>query len=315
MKNKVICIVGATASGKTSLSIELAKKINAEIISADSMQIYRKLDIGTAKITNKEMDGVAHHMIDICDIKDKFSVADFKNICYHKIDEILKRNKNVIIVGGTGLYFNAIVYDIKFDTDKVNLEYREKLQNILKEKGSTYLYKKLKQIDLKSAQEIHPNNIKRIIRALEIANNSNKLKSEHMMCEKERLVNFSHPKYNFFVYYIDYPREQLCERINKRIDIMINNGLLDEAKMLYDMNLQKDNTCMQAIGYKEFFDYFKGKNSLEEAIENLKKSTRHYAKRQITWFKNKLECRRLNSYNNILEMVDEIIKDSNIIEK
>lgn len=315
MKNKVICIVGATASGKTALGIELAKKINAEIISADSMQIYKGLDVGTAKVTKAEMQGIPHHMIDIRNIQDKFSVADFKEMCYHKIDEIKKRNKNVIIVGGTGLYINAIVYDMKFGNEENVENYRDKLTNKLKEKGKEYLYNELMKIDPKSAECIHPNNTKRVIRALEIANNSKALKSEHMLCEKERLTNFSHPNYDFFVYYINYPREELYERINKRIDAMVESGLLDEAKMLYNMNLSSDNTCMQAIGYKEFFDYFEGKISVDEAISNLKKATRHYAKRQSTWFKNKLECKNLEKYNDKLEMVKEIIIDSNILEK
>ena len=277
--------------------------------------IYKKLNIGTAKVTKEEMEGIPHHMIDICDVREKFSVADFKNMCYDKISEISKRNKNVIIVGGTGLYFNSVIYDMNFDNQKNTDDYRDELQKILNEKGKEYLYNKLVEIDPISAKEIHPNNIKRVIRALEIAKSSEKLKSEHMMEEIKRLEKFSHPDYEFFVYYIDYPREKLYERINKRIDIMVKNGVLDEAKMLYDMNLDKDNTCIQAIGYKEFFEYFEGKENLDDAIEKLKKSTRHYAKRQITWFKNKLNCHYLEEYNNVSGMVNEIISDSKILEK
>lgn len=315
MRKKIICIGGATASGKTALSIALAKKIDAEIISADSMQIYRELNIGTAKITKNEMENIPHHMIDICNIEDKFSVADFKNMCYDKIDEIIKRNKNVIIVGGTGLYFNSIVYDMSFENKVEHNDYREELEKVLKEKGKEYLYKKLLETDPKSAEVIHPNNVKRVIRALELANNSGKLKSIHMKEEKERLKNFYHTKYDFYVYYIDFPRDELYKRINKRIDDMIEEGILDEAKMVYDMKLSKENTCMQAIGYKEFFKYFEGCRTLEECVEDLKKSTRHYAKRQITWFKNKLNCHYLLAYNNVSEMVQEIINDSNILEK
>lgn len=313
MKNKVICIVGATASGKTKLSIELAKKINAEIISADSMQIYKKLNVGTAKVTQREMQGIYHHMIDICDIRDRFSVADFKDMCYHEIDKILKKGKNVVIVGGTGLYFNAIVYDMQFGNEIIDNDYREKLIEKVNKYGIESLYEELQKVDPKAALNIHPNNTKRVIRALEIAKNSQKLKSEHMLSESERLKNFSHPKYDFFVYFIDYPREELYQRINKRIDIMVREGILDEAKMIYDMKLDKNNTCMQAIGYKEFFEYFEGNISLEEAIDNLKKATRHYAKRQITWFNNKLECKNLKQYDNVNSMVDEIIKNSKIL--
>ena len=313
MKNKVICIVGATASGKTKLSIELAKKIKAEIISADSMQIYRNLNVGTAKVTKKEMEGIPHHMIDICDIEDKFSVADFKDMCYDEIDKILKKGKNVVIVGGTGLYFNAIVYDMKFGNEIVDNEYRESLIEKANKEGNSSLYQELQKIDPNAALTIHPNNTKRVIRALEIAKYSQILKSEHMLSESERLKNFVHPKYDFFVYFIDYPRDELYQRINKRIDIMVRDGIIDEAKMIYDMKLDKNNTCMQAIGYKEFFDFFEENITLEQAIDNLKKATRHYAKRQITWFNNKLQCQKLKQYNNVEFMVDEIINNSKIL--
>src|SRR5574344_50234 len=315
MNCKVICIVGPTASGKTKLSVKLAKKINSEIISADSMQIYKDLDIATAKVMKKEMEGIPHHMIDICDINQEFSVADFKDMCYHEIDDIISRNKNVVIVGGTGLYINSIVYDLNFSTENVDIEYRKKLLKILDEKGQKYLYSMLENIDIKTAETIHPNNTKRVIRALEIANDSNFLKSEHLKKEVDRLSDFSHPKYDFCVYCIDYPREELYENIEKRIDIMVENGLLDEARKVYDLKLNKDNTCMQAIGYKEFFDYFDGNMTLDEAISNLKKSTRHYAKRQMTWFNNKLNCHYLKSYFDVNLMIDEIIKDSNIFNK
>lgn len=311
MKNKVICIVGATASGKTRLGVELAKKINAEIISADSMQIYKGLDVGTAKVSKEEMEGIPHHLIDICEIKENFSVAEFKNMCYDEIEKILKKGKNVVIVGGTGLYINSVVYDMKFDSEDENLKsvFNKDYQN-LDEKD---LYEKLKQIDPISAKDIHPNNKKRIIRALSFANSSGKLKSAHIQDEIERLKDFSHPKYEFFVYFIDYPREELYKKINKRVDIMVQSGILQEAKMIYDMNLDKNLTCMQAIGYKEFFDYFKSEISLDEAVSNLKKATRHYAKRQITWFKNKTKCDLLKDYNNVDLMIDYIIENSKIV--
>lgn len=312
MKNKVICILGATASGKTKLGVELAKKINAEIISADSMQIYKKLDIGTAKVKESEKEGIKHHMIDICNIEDRFSVADFKNMCYDKIDEIINRKKNVVIVGGTGLYFNSIVYDMQFDLEKNVIYYRNNMISKVN-KENLDLFKQLEQIDPASALNIHPNNTKRVMRALEIANTSTKLKSEHMELEKRRLKKFVHPRYKFYLYFIDYPREELYERINKRVDLMVKEGIIEEAKMVYDMNLSKDNTCMQAIGYKEFFDYFEGKESLDVAVDNIKKATRHYAKRQITWCNNKLECNHLSQYNDVNSMVKYIIKDSQIV--
>lgn len=304
--NKVICIVGPTASGKTGLAIELAKKIDAEVISADSMQIYKGLDVGTAKVTKEEAQGIPHHLIDICNVEDKFSVADFKQLCYDKIDEILQRNKGVIVAGGTGLYVNSIVYNMNFDEEETDSEYRKELESIAKEKGNEYLHSMLKEIDPESADEIHMNNVKRVIRAIEMAKNV-KPKSIHMKEEKERIEK-ENSKYEFFVFCIEQDREYLYNRINLRVDLMMKDGILEEAKKVYDMKLPKDNTCMQAIGYKEFFPYFDGKISLEEAIENLKKETRHYAKRQLTWFNNKLNCIKLDGSKPKDELVDEILR-------
>lgn len=310
MKQKVICIVGPTASGKTGLAIELAKKINAEIISADSMQIYKGLDIGTAKVTDEEAQGIKHHLIDICNITDKFSVADFKALCYDKIDEILSRGKNVIICGGTGLYISAIVDNMNFSEEDVDIEYRKYLEKLAQEKSNEYVYNMLKEIDPKSAETIHPNNLKRVIRALEIARNSDKIKSIHMEEEKERIKK-EDSKYEFFVYYIDHDRDYLYERINKRVDIMVEDGVVDEALKVYNMNLDKDNTCMQAIGYKEFFPYFKGEETLENCILKLKQETRRYAKRQMTWFKNKLNIIYLDAKKGTNELTNEIIESQN----
>lgn len=302
---KVICIVGPTASGKTGLAIELAKKINGEVISADSMQIYKGLDVGTAKVTKEEAQGIPHHMIDICDVQDKFSVADFKQMCYHKIDDIINRGKNVIIAGGTGLYVNSVVYNMNFDEEK-DLEYRNELEQIAKKKGNKYLHSMLEKIDPKSASEIHMNNVKRVIRAIEMAKNT-KLRSVHMEEEKERIQN-EESKYEFYVFCIEQDREYLYNRINLRVDLMVNDGVIDEAKKVYDMKLPKDNTCMQAIGYKEFFPYFEGKISLEDAVEKLKRETRHYAKRQMTWFNNKLNCIKLDGSKSKDELVEEILR-------
>ena len=306
---KVICIVGPTASGKTGLAIELAKRVNAEIISADSMQIYRGLDVGTAKVTKEEAQGIPHHMIDICDVEEKFSVADFKYMCYDKIEEILKKNKNVIIAGGTGLYINAVVYNMNFENEETDTEYRKELENIAKEKGNEYLYSILESIDPESAKKIHMNNVKRVIRAIEMSKNV-KLKSIHMKEEKERIEK-EKSKYEFFVLCIEQDREYLYNRINLRVDLMVKDGIVDEARKVYDMKLPKDNTCMQAIGYKEFFPYFEGNLTLDEAIENLKKETRHYAKRQMTWFNNKLKCIKLDGSKSKDELVNEILRYTN----
>ncbi|MEG2348767.1 MAG: tRNA (adenosine(37)-N6)-dimethylallyltransferase MiaA [Clostridia bacterium] len=293
MRNKIICIVGPTASGKTSLAIAVAKKNNGEIISADSMQIYKGLNIGTAKVTKKEMQEVPHHMIDICNIGDNFSVADFKVMCYHKADDIIKKGKNPVIVGGTGLYISAIVNNMQFDNQEVDFEYRNFLENFEKDGKSQLLYEMLQKIDPLSAKQIHPNNVKRIIRALEIAKFSDKLKSKHMELEKCRIQN-EEKKYDFLIYYIDTKRDELYKRIDNRVDDMINMGLIDEAKMVYNMNLSPKVTCMQAIGYKEIFPFFKGEKSIEDCIDKLKQETRKYAKRQETWFKNKLNIKYIS---------------------
>ena len=303
--NKVICIVGPTASGKTGLAIELAKKIDAEVISADSMQIYKDLDVGTAKVTKEEAQGIPHHMIDVCNVEDKFSVADFKAMCYDKIEEIQKRGKNVIIAGGTGLYVNAVVYNMNFTEEETDTKLRQELEKIAKEKGNEYLHNMLKEIDPVTAEQIHMNNVKRVIRAIEMAKNVG-LKSEHMEAEKTRIANEKAP-YEFIVFCIEQEREYLYSRINLRVDLMIKDGILDEARKVYDMKLPSDNTCMQAIGYKEFFPYFEGTSSLEECVETLKKETRHYAKRQMTWFNNKLDCIKLDGSKPKDELVDEII--------
>ena len=303
--NKVICIVGPTASGKTGLAIELAKKIDAEVISADSMQIYKDLDVGTAKVTKEEAQGIPHHMIDVCNVEDKFSVADFKAMCYDKIEEIQKRGKNVIIAGGTGLYVNAVVYNMNFTEEETDTKLRQELEKIAKEKGNEYLHNMLKEIDPVTAEQIHMNNVKRVIRAIEMAKNVG-LKSEHMEAEKTRIANEKAP-YEFVVFCIEQEREYLYSRINLRVDLMIKDGILDEARKVYDMKLPSDNTCMQAIGYKEFFPYFEGTSSLEECVETLKKETRHYAKRQMTWFNNKLDCIKLDGSKPKDELVDEII--------
>ena len=226
-------------------------------------------------------------------------------MCYDKIEDIQKRGKNVIIAGGTGLYVNAVVYNMNFTEEETDTALRQELEQIAKEKGNEYLHNMLRELDPKSAQEIHMNNVKRVIRAIEMAKNVG-LKSEHMEAEKTRIANEKAP-YEFVVFCIEQEREYLYSRINLRVDLMIKDGILDEAKKVYDMKLPSNNTCMQAIGYKEFFPYFEGTATLEECIETLKKETRHYAKRQMTWFNNKLDCIKLDGSKPKDELVDEII--------
>lgn len=310
-KPLVVVVVGPTASGKTSLGIDIAKALDGEIISADSMQIYKGLDVGTAKATKEEQESVKHHLIDICNIEDKFSVADYKSKCYAKIDELLNQGKTPVIVGGTGLYINATVNNMNFEEKCESKEYvenkelaRKELEDILAKKGKEYLYQMLIDLDKNAAENIHMNNTKRVIRAIELAREGN-AKSD--IEKRNDLWNKNESKYNFVTVYIDMPREVLYDRINKRVDIMESLGVIEEAKMLKEMNLDKNSTAIQAIGYKEFFEYIDGKESLNEALEKLKQNTRRYAKRQITWF-NKLNCDIILNENTSQDEVIEKLK-------
>lgn len=307
IKNKkpiVIILTGPTASGKTGLSIKLAKKINGEIISADSMQIYKNLDVGTAKVTKEEMQEVCHYGIDICDIEDKFSVADFQDYALCKIEEILSKNKVPIIVGGTGLYISSLIKNMsftKYDKDEqINL--RKDLESILDEKGIDYLYEMLKSKDEDAAKKIHKNNVKRVLRALEICNLSGISKTKQdAKTSKENI------KYDYRSFVISIEREKLYDRINKRIDIMIENHLLEEVKFLLNKNLPLDSTAMQAIGYKELFPYIKGEETLNECVEKLKQESRRYAKRQITWFKKTEDIKTLDGSKDTDTLINEIL--------
>ena len=277
-KNKVIVIVGPTASGKSTLGINLAKKLNGEIISADSMQIYKNLNIGTAKVTNDEMQGINHHLLDFIDVTDTYSVADFKRDCYKKIDSILSLGKVPIIVGGTGLYVNAVVNNLEFvnENDEESRLFIKQYEDKSLEELASIL--KSKSLELYNSVDIK--NRRRVERAL--------LKATSNTKDTTSLWNYNGSKYDFLVFYIDIPRDLLYDRINLRVDNMLGQGILDESKFLYD-NIDKiSNTATQAIGYKEFFPLFSREKSLQECVEDLKKATRHYAKRQITWFK-KLE--------------------------
>ncbi len=306
--NNVICIVGPTACGKTSLSIELAKKINGEIISADSMQIYKHLDIGTAKVTVDEMQGITHHMINIISPDQDFSVADFKRICYEKIDDIVMRGKVPIIVGGTGLYVSSVILDMNFEEQEIDEEYRNMLYKLAEDFSNIYVHDMLREVDKKSANEIHPNNLKRVIRALEMYK-LNKTKSEHMKEEIER-INSKQTKYNFKLFCLKLDKEILHERINLRVDKMIQEGLEVEAKMVYKL---PKCTAKQAVGYKEFFEYFENKIDLNKVIQDIKLKTRQYAKRQMTWFKKMPNLIYLDATITKDKIIEEIMV--NVYEK
>ena len=279
-KPKVIVICGPTASGKTALSIELAKKINGEIISSDSMQIYKDMNIGTAKPTREEIQGIKHYLIDFVDPDKRYSVADFKKDAENAIKEILNKGKVPIVVGGTGLYVDSLIYGIEYQDIKLDEQYRKQLEEIaLQDGGLEKLYNKAKEIDNLAIKKISPNDKKRIIRILEIYKATGKTKTEQ---EEESRKN--EVKYDYKVFAINMEREKLYDRINRRVDIMIQQGLIEEVKEL----LQKYNefpTAMQGLGYKEVVGYIENKYTKEEMIEKIKMETRRYAKRQITWFK------------------------------
>ncbi len=280
MKPKVIVIVGPTASGKTALSIELAKKIDGEIISCDSMQIYKDMNIGSAKPTIEEMQGIKHYMIDIAEPTERFSVAEYKKRSEEAIEEILQKGKFPIIVGGTGLYANSLIYNIEYNEIMLDEEYRKNLMKIAEtEVGLATLYEKARSIDPVAMKKISSNDKKRIIRVLEIKHSTGKNKTELELESRKNEV-----KYEYKVFAINMPREILYDRINKRVDIMIENGLIDEVENIIE-KYKEFPTAMQAIGYKEIVMYLKGELTKQEAIEKIKQESRRYAKRQITWFK------------------------------
>lgn len=284
MKKKVIVIIGPTASGKSSLGLALADILNGAIISADSMQIYRKLDIGTAKATKEEMVKVPHYMIDICDISEKYDAKTYKEACYEKIEEVLAKGQVPIIVGGTGLYINAVVNNVAFpETDEVDTKLENEFNELSKTKTTEELFELLQSLDIKRAELVDKQNRRRVERAVYLA-----MQGKSVDISENNLWKKADTPYEFITIYIDMPRSLLYDRIEKRVDEMVQEGVLEEAKMLYNMQNKERFTATQAIGYKELFEYFKGTKTLEECVDILKTNTRHYAKRQITWFK-KLE--------------------------
>ncbi|HAQ08574.1 MAG TPA: tRNA (adenosine(37)-N6)-dimethylallyltransferase MiaA [Bacillus bacterium] len=281
-KQKLIVLIGPTAVGKTKLSIELAKQFNGEIISGDSMQIYRGMDIGTAKVTSEEMEGIPHHLIDIKEPDEGFSTAEFQDLVRRKIEDISSRGKLPMIVGGTGLYIQSVIYDYHFTEAPSDPVFRSLLEKEAEDQGYDFLHEKLKNADPESASKIHPNNIRRVIRALEITHCTGKTAAALQENQSPELL------YDTAVIGLTMNREQLYSRINLRVDLMIQQGLLGEVKYFYDNGL-RDCQSIQAIGYKELYDYFEDRISLDQAVENLKQNSRRYAKRQLTWFRNKME--------------------------
>ena len=306
-KPKVIVICGPTASGKTGLSIELAKKINGEIISADSMQIYKEMDIGTAKVTKEEMQGIKHYLIDIVSPDERYSVADFKKDAENSIEEILKKNKVPILVGGTGLYIDSVIKGIEYNEINTDLKYREKLEEIAEKEGLDKLYKMAMQIDKNATEKISSNDKKRILRVLEIYKSTGKTKTELEIESRKK-----ESEYSFYVFGTELDRKKLYEKINLRVDKMIEDGLVEEVKRIIE-KYKSFPTSMQGLGYKEIRGYLEGNFTKEEAIEKIKMETRRYAKRQITWFKrNKniiwLDMQDSNVMQNHLNTILEVIR-------
>ena len=286
MKKPLIVVTGPTAVGKTALSVLLAKKINGAVVSADSMQVYKGMDIGSAKVTHEEMQGVRHYLIDILEPKDEFNVYIFKQMAENAISEIYADGKIPVIAGGTGFYIQALLYDIDFTETDDDEEARSKMREFADRSGPKALHDKLRQVDPVSADAIHENNVKRVIRALEYYEKTGKRISEHNL---EQRQNTSPYDFEYFV--INDDRAVLYDRINKRVDEMISSGLEAEVRSLYDAGMREDDISMKGIGYREFFPYFDNRITLDEVIENIKADTRHFAKRQLTWFRRERDVK------------------------
>ncbi len=312
-KKPLVILTGPTAVGKSALSISLAKAIDGEIISADSMQVYKYMDIGTDKITPEQMEGVPHYLIDEFEPDKEFNVVTFQKYSKKYISEIYEKNKIPILVGGTGFYIQAVLYDIDFKEAEDDYAYRNKLEKLAKEKGRDYIHKQLEKIDPESAKAIHPNNLQRVIRALEYYKETGELMSDHNKKQKEKTS-----PYNFCYFVLNKDREKLYNSINLRVDEMFEEGLVDEVKSLLDRGYTKDLVSMQGLGYKEIIPYILGERTLEEAIYLLKRDTRHYAKRQLTWFRREENINWINKEDytndkNILSHMKELLFDKSLL--
>ena len=306
MKPTVVVIGGPTASGKSKLGIELAKQINGEIISADSMQIYKDMNIGTAKVTLNEMEGIKHYMIDFLSPEERYSVSDYKKTAEKYIETIIKNGKTPIIVGGTGLYIDSLIYGIEFSKEEFDEQYREELNKIADNGNLDKLYEAALKIDPIAMQKISPNDKKRIIRVLEIYNKTGKTKTEQDIKSRKNEV-----KYDYKVFAIDIKREVLYDRINKRVDVMIDKGLIEEVKEILK-KYKTFPTAMQGLGYKEVVEYIEGNISKTEMIDKIKQKSRNYAKRQLTWFRKNKQTIWLNGEDSTDENISKILKEIKI---
>jgi tRNA dimethylallyltransferase len=303
-KPKIVIIVGPTAVGKTDISIATAKSLNGEIISADSAQVYKYMDIGTAKISPDEMQGIKHHMIDEVTPDQSFSVANFRDKADHYIQELTAKGKLPIIVGGTGLYINALINNLDFTKSIGDEDFRERMQEIADNKGNEYLYEMLKDIDIDSYHRLHANDVRRVIRALEVYEFTGKTIT-HFQEESKKLP----PRYNCAYIGLTMDRQKIYKRIEQRVDAMIEQGLIEEVKKLLNMGYNRDLVSMQALGYKEIVGYLEGEISLEEALFILKRDSRHYAKRQLTWFRRdeRIKWFNIDEYQDRITLVENII--------
>lgn len=315
MKKPLVVLTGPTAVGKTKLSIDLAKALGGEIISADSMQVYKHMDIGSAKITEKEMDGVPHHLIDVLSPFEKFHIVRFQELAKKAVEDIYSRGRIPVFVGGTGFYIQAVTKDIDFTEGEEDKEYREELSRLAAEKGNEFLHEMLRNIDPKSAEEIHANNVKRVIRALEFYKENGFPISQHNEEQKQ-----NETPYNLAYFVLNAPRELLYERIDRRVDEMMENGLMEEVQKLKDMGCRRDMTSMQGLGYKEILSFLEGEVPLEEAVRILKRDTRHFAKRQLTWFRRESDVIWVDKdkfsfdEEKILEYMLSVCKEREIIK-
>lgn len=316
MKKPLVILTGPTAVGKTALSIKLAKQIHGEIISADSMQVYRRMDIGSAKITPEEMEGVPHYLIDVLEPDEEFNVVTFQQMAKAAMNEIYDRGHIPIIVGGTGFYIQAILNDISFTETDTDMVRRKQLEAQAEAYGAKWLHERLREVDPKAADEIHPNNVKRVIRALEFYEETGNRISEHNEAERQK-----QSPYDFAYFVLNMERQKLYERIEQRIDQMLAQGLLSEVKALQAEGCHAGMVSMQGLGYKEILAYLQGECTLEEAVYILKRDTRHFAKRQLTWFRREREVCWIekeayaNDENRMLEAMLQILRGKNIIDE
>ena len=316
MKKPLVIIGGPTASGKTDIAVKLCKAMGGEVISADSMQVYKTMDIGTAKVTEEEKDGIKHYGVDIIEPTEEYNVTSFKDMTLAAMEEIYAKGKIPVITGGTGFYIQAVLYDISFNENaEGSEEIRKELSEYAKNQGNHALYEELMKVDPASCNTIHENNVKRVIRALEYYKTTGKKISEHN--EEERVKE---SPYNYAYFALDMPREILYERINKRVDIMMENGLLDEARTVYKLGDSLSKTAREAIGYAELFDYFDEKITLDEAKEAIKQNSRRYAKRQLTWLRREkdviwIDKTKYGSTSDIINDMLETLKNKGIMIK